>query len=113
MVLFENIKPDDTVYIVEQDPLAILILKVVTLVYVDNQKRLRLKNTEMSFEIEFDDISKKLYLDKDLAYAVVVKSVFDHTNKYIREITDGYFNNYFELDKSVENYKILHPQLFV
>ncbi len=114
MIIFEQLKPKQPLYVVEKDPLTILILELVD-THCDNlgRKMLKLKNPQISFEVEFKDICEKLYDDKDLAYSVVVKAVFEHTNKYIREITDGYFKDYFDLNKALEHYKMINPELFV
>jgi hypothetical protein len=114
MVLFEDLKSGTSIYIVDTDPLAILELNLLGVFYTgENQKRLKVSNSEISFEMEYDDIASKLYTDKDLAYSVAVKYVFDSTNKFIRDLTEGYFNNYFELNESLEKYKMIHPELFV
>lgn len=114
MIVFEQLKPNQQLYVVEQEPPTILTLELVD-THCDHlgRKKLKLKNPQISFEVEFKDIVEKLYLDKDMAYSVVVKAIFDNTNKYIREITDGYFSDYFDLNNSVEHYKMIHPELFV
>lgn len=114
MIQFENLKQYDKIYIVDFDPLTILCLDLLGVFYtVDNQPRLKVSNSEISFELEYDDIAQKLYVDKDMAYSIAVKHIFDSTNKHISELTDGYFNNYFELNVAIEKYKMLYPELFV
>lgn len=114
MLVFEQLKPKQTLYVVEKDPMTVLILDLVD-THCDSlgRKMLKLKNPQISFEVEFGDICEKLYDDKELAYSVIVKDVFEHTNKYIQEITDGYFRDYIDLDRAVEHYKSINPQLFL
>lgn len=114
MIQFENLKQYDKIYIVDFAPLTILCLDLLGVFYtVDNRPRLKVSNLEISFELEYDDVSNKLYVDKDLAYSVAVKHIVESTNKFISDMSDSYFNTYFELDDAVEKYKMLYPELFV
>ena len=114
MTIFEQLKPNDNLYIVDTEKITFLSLEVVE-IFIDseNNQRLKLRNPEITFEIEFDEISDKVYLDKEEARANLVRAIFDLTNKYIKDLTDGFYTDYFELDKGVEKYKNIHPDLFV
>ena len=114
MIQFETLKNYDKIFIVDFDPPTILCLDLLgVFCTVDNQNRLKVCNTEITFELDYEDVAEKLYVDKDLAYSVAVKFIVDSTNKHIAELTDGYFNNYFELNDALEKYKMLYPELFV
>jgi hypothetical protein len=114
MVEFGNISVGDIVYIIDDNPITILELKILSFGYdEENNKILRVANTDLSFEVDFDKIKENMFYDQDTALANATKLVFKETNKFIEELTDGYINDYFELDNLINKYKESHPELFI
>ena len=57
MIKFEGITIGQFIYIVEHEPVTILELKVLNIGYTsDYIKRIKVANTDISFEIDFDKI---------------------------------------------------------
>lgn len=114
MVNFADLHIGQNIYIVEHDPVTILELKVLNVGYdEDFTKRIKVANKDISFEVDFESIAHNCFLDKNYAFSVATKYVFTETNKFIRELTDGFFQDYFDLDKALEKYKISNPELFI
>lgn len=114
MVSFSDLNVGTYIYVVENDPIVILELKILNIGYDENYtRRIKVANTEISFEVDFDNIVHHLFIDKDVAYSVATKLVFNETNNYIKKITDGYFQDYFDLDKAMEKCKTLNPEQFI
>lgn len=114
MLDFSELYIGQLLYIIEDKPVSIIELEIIEMRYnKDYERRIKLANKDISFELDFDDVVEKMFNEKDVAYAVATKYILDETNKYIRELTDGYFIDYFELDKIVEKYKQIYPELFI
>lgn len=114
MIEFSELHVDEIIYVIDDDPISMLELKISDIGYNDEyKKRIKVYNSEISFEIDFDDIKDRVFVKKDEAYSVAVKYIFDETNKYIRTLTGGWFDDYFELDKSLEKYKQKYPEIFI
>lgn len=114
MVNFSDLNIGSFIYVIEDDPVVILELRVLSIGYDENYtKRIKVANSEISFEVDFDNISINLFIDKDMAYSYATKLVFEETNKFIRKLTDGYFQDYFDLDKAMETYKKINPELYI
>lgn len=114
MVEFTKLNVDEIVYIVDFLPVSILELKIIEIGYNDDYKRrIKVFNDDLYFELDFDDLKERIFKNKDEAYSVAIKYIFDETNKYIRKITDNLFDDYFELDKALEIYKQIYPEIFI
>jgi hypothetical protein len=115
MVEFHNIHVGDWIYVVETNPVAILKLMVVSVGYdLEYHKILKVvHDDDLILEIDFVDLGGLVFSNKELAYATATKYVFDDTNKYIRELSNGYFSDYFDLNRSLERYKMSHPEIFI
>lgn len=114
MIEFTKLNINDSIYIIDDDPISILEVKISDIGYSnDYKRRIKVYNNYMSFELDFEDIKDRSFKNKDQAYAVAIKYIFDETNKYIRRISDGRFIDYFELDKAIEIYKQKHPEIFI
>lgn len=114
MIDFSELEPNTLVYVIGHNPISVLELIIVELTYdAEYIRKIKLENRDISFEVEFDAIKENMYLNREYAMAAVTKFVFDETNKFIYNVTDGFLNDYFDLDTSVEKYKISYPELFV
>lgn len=114
MVDFSEMNVGELIYIIEEEPVIILELKVVGLGYDDDcKRRIKVANCDITFEVDFDDIKERVFIDKEYAHSVATKYIFDETNKYIRQLTDGQFIDYFDLDNALEHYKTTHPEIFI
>lgn len=114
MVEFGDFSVGDIVYIIDDNPITILELKILSFGYnEENIKRLRVANKDLSFEVDYDKIKENLFKDESTAMAHATKLVFRETNKFISNLTDGFINDYFELDKLIQTYKNSHPELFI
>lgn len=114
MVDFNKLHVDEIIYIIDFDPVSILELKITDIGYNDDyKKRIKVFNDDLSFEIDYEDIKDRLFTNKDHAYSLAIKYIFDETNKYIRKITDSLFKDYFELDEALEKYKQIYPEIFI
>jgi len=114
VVEFTKLNVDEIVYIVDFLPVSILELKIIEIGYNDDYKRrIKVFNDDLYFELDFDDLKERIFKNKDEAYSVAIKYIFDETNKYIRKITDNLFDDYFELDKALEIYKQIYPEIFI
>ncbi len=114
MINFTDLTVGTCVYVVENDPITILELEIISIGYDANYtRRIKVANSEISFEVDFDNIMSNIFIDKDVAYAIATKLVFNETNNYIKKLTDGYFQDYFDLDKAMEKYKHLNPEHFI
>jgi len=114
MVEFSELHIDEIIYIIEDNPIIIMELQISDLGYNANyKKRIKVFNKDLLFELDFDDIKEKIYLNKDHANSIALKYIFDKTNKYIRALTDGTFNDYVDLNKSIELYKLIYPEIFI
>lgn len=114
MIEFNELEVGSIVYILDVDPISILELKLLSIGYdEDNNKRLRVANKDLSFEVEYDKLKDNIFLEEDEALAHATKLVFNETNKFIDEMTDGFIKDYFELDKAIQKYREIHPELFI
>jgi|SaaInlStandDraft_4_1057021.scaffolds.fasta_scaffold28131_3 hypothetical protein len=118
MIDFSDLKLGQVIYIIEEAPITILKLRIVGLSYEEDEdsddiEKLKVSNNDITFEVEFDSIVENTFNDKDMALTIATKRVFDETNKYISELTDGFFKDYFDLDDAVERYKKIHPEMFI
>lgn len=110
-----NIIIGDFIYFIENN-VKVLEFQVLDIVYDEknNYKRFKLKSNDMGFEVDFIGLDRTvMYTDKSLVHAVVTKNIFDLVNTYVKQISGGEFNNYFELDDFVQVCKNKQPQLFL
>ena len=114
MVDFGNLEVGLIVYIIDDNPITILELKILSFGYSEeNTKRMRVANKDLSFEVDFEKIQESLFTDEETAMAYATKIIIKDTNDFISNLTDGFVKDYFDLDKMVEKYKITHPELFI
>jgi len=114
MIEYSDLRAGQTIYLVEDNPVAVVELEIKSIIMQHTRiPKIKIENDDISFEIEFDNIADSAFTDKDLAYFTATKQIFDKTNKYIRELTDGKLNDYFDLDNIVEKHKEIYPQKFI
>jgi len=114
MIAFEDLEIDIIIYIIDDNPISILELKVLSFGYSeDNIRRLRVANKDLSFEVDFDKVYGNIFDNEEEALAYAAKYIFLETNKFINELTDGFISDYFDLDKMIEKYKKIYPELFI
>lgn len=114
MATFNDLHVEEFIYIIDDDPISILELKLIEIGFDENhRKRIKVTNSDLTFDLDFEDIEGRVFKDKDYAQSVATKLVFDETNKYIRKITGGHFNDYFDLDDSLEHFKKEFPEIFI
>jgi len=113
VVEYSSLEPGQMLYIIEEQPISILELKIGKIVSDDKSQKIKITNDDISFEIEFESIAERVFTDKEYARYVMIKQIFDKTNKYIQDLTDGKFNDYFELENAVEEQRYLYPHRFI
>lgn len=114
MIEYSDLRAGQVLYLVEDNPVCVLELTIKSIIMQHTRiPKIKITNDDISFEIEFDFIADRAFTDKDLAYFTATKHIFDKTNKYIRELTDGRLNDYFDLDNAIEKQKGLHPHRFI
>jgi len=113
MLLYNDIKIGNTIYIIEISPSVVLKLEVIGKVIKNNEERLRLQNTDLSFEVNYNEISETVFATEEEASAVVFKKIYDETNIFIEELSDGLLSNYYELEERLKEAKISFPEKFI
>jgi len=113
MLLFKDIEKDNIIYIVESTPFVVLEMTVISKHQKDGVDRLRLSNSDLSFEIDYDTMSETVFIDKSEAEATVIKHISDEVNIYIDVLSDGAIKDYYDLDIIIEKFKKEFPEKFI
>ena len=91
----------------------VLEFEIIDFLVADDIHRLKLKGDDLTFEVDFNDVFKNIYFDKNEALTVAIKCIRDSVNTLVRELSNNEVIDYIELDRELEKYKELFPEHFV
>jgi len=111
MISYKSINTGDTIYMLETS--SVLEFKVIGKFITDNQQRLKLEGSDLTFEVEFNDVEGGTYFDIEEANATAMKYICDKVNELVKDLSNEDMEDYVDLNNSLEKYRDLFPELFI
>lgn len=112
MLNYKDVIVGETIYMIETDPV-VLEMEVLDKFLKDDEYRLKLKGSDLTFEINYSAIQSDTYLVKEEAEANATKHIFTEVNEIIRTLTENDLSDYYDLELRVQKFKDLYPELFI
>ena len=112
MLHYDNVEVGVNIFILE-DGANVLEMEVLGKSIKDGSNRLKIKGSDLTFEVDFDDVSEDTYIDGEEAKAISIKYIFDSVNEKIRDISNNALADYYDVEVELEKYKILFPEMFI
>lgn len=112
MLNYDSVIVGETIFMIETGPV-VLEMIVLDKFLKDGEERLKLKGSDLTFEINFSDINADTFSDKDEAGAHAIKHIFDAANDLIKELSENNMNDYYDVEVELEKYKELFPEIFI
>lgn len=112
MIDYGELKVGEIVYMIETGPV-ILELEVLGLLHVDGEDRIKVKGPDLTFEVTYNDVGRNTFFNYEEAKAHAIKHIYVQVNELIQSVTENGLNDYYDLDKEVEESKKLFPEIFI
>jgi hypothetical protein len=112
MLDYNTIEIGDIIYMIESEK-ALIEAIVLGKIVKNNEPRLKLKSTDLTFEVIFKDIKTNGYNNKNEAEANFTKQLCLVVNKLIRISTNDELQDYYDLELKIKKYKELFPELYI
>lgn len=111
MITYNSINIGDVIYMVETS--SVLEFIILSKISNDGIKKLKVRGTDLSFELEFNDVKSNSYTTKEEASANLVKHILNAVNVLVRDLSDNNIMDYIDLDSQLNKYRDLFPEMFI